>query len=629
MKDQTEDFPYRAHHLNRWFGLKNFVIIALNDPNATINADEASMLMSCVSIVYNNAASTPIIPKHPGDSPVPKLLQSVPVFIPVGNRVKGTYVGWFLGTMGTGSHDAPISMRLDSDTGSAPRKITTIDDLLLIFESRLGFSRGEYDTVKDKTSISACYTFILQGLEWEATYPHMKMDTPSPARGRKVVRRRNPPLKLNHNDLVSFLPPSDPIDGLHLAIQWYAPALKSLDCGIPLDEEFVPMAAPNWSLRSIPSEDGGTYSLVGKWIREMIIENSTNSHPENQPLVSATNFPTMSLGVQLLEGVPTPDEIDFVFRKIMKPDSENVQLESNLKFEDFNLKGAFDVEPLVSLALFLVKYPSIRASALVWKEFVKELRWHWENRVPIPNVPRSDEQAINYKYSIIAQKLQLLNFCIERESTKKKTSTTPASNSQVESSQDSQTSTPVQVENSTQLEESSSKEWEDWEKGDSWSDDDLQLESDDEISTGIPSDMKLLGTETPLIIPKLQPEGAMTEDMVVEQQEIMSKFGTDAEGQKKRAQLQSVGLENDMSAFKEANPKGSFSDFVRWHSPRDWEQDKLSMRMIQPGNLWENLWEKSVPMASHKQKKIFQAEMEAEKILHFMDTIPISQFVFQ
>jgi hypothetical protein len=50
-----------------------------------------------------------------------------------------------------------------------------------------------------------------------------------------------------------------------------------------------------------------------------------------------------------------------------------------------------------------------------------------------------------------------------------------------------------------------------------------------------------------------------------------------------------------MESFKAANPHATLEDFVRWHSPRDWVDDghgggKLSARMMEPGNLWQELW---------------------------------------
>ena len=50
-----------------------------------------------------------------------------------------------------------------------------------------------------------------------------------------------------------------------------------------------------------------------------------------------------------------------------------------------------------------------------------------------------------------------------------------------------------------------------------------------------------------------------------------------------------------MGAFKAANPGCTIGDFVRWHSPRDWDEKKgqMSARMADSGNFWQELWEVS------------------------------------
>ena len=59
-----------------------------------------------------------------------------------------------------------------------------------------------------------------------------------------------------------------------------------------------------------------------------------------------------------------------------------------------------------------------------------------------------------------------------------------------------------------------------------------------------------------------------------------------------RARLQSAQLLSDMESFKAANPGCVLADFVRWHSPRDWEEGTgLSSRMLLPGNMWTELWD--------------------------------------
>jgi len=48
----------------------------------------------------------------------------------------------------------------------------------------------------------------------------------------------------------------------------------------------------------------------------------------------------------------------------------------------------------------------------------------------------------------------------------------------------------------------------------------------------------------------------------------------------------------DMEAFKAANPGCVLGDFIRWHSPKDWVEDKgeMSARMADAGNYWQELW---------------------------------------
>ncbi len=115
----------------------------------------------------------------------------------------------------------------------------------------------------------------------------------------------------------------------------------------------------------------------------------------------------------------------------------------------------------------------------------------------------------------------------------------------------------------------------------------------------------------PIYAPVVQEYGVMTEDMVQEQQELLSRLVSDPAAAEMRAKLQIGSLECDMQvsnpipnicylsphtsvsryllrggcrmyaflaptdfrrlqAFKAANPGASLEDFVRWYSPRDW-----------------------------------------------------------
>ncbi|KAF2290285.1 hypothetical protein GH714_007955 [Hevea brasiliensis] len=91
-----------------------------------------------------------------------------------------------------------------------------------------------------------------------------------------------------------------------------------------------------------------------------------------------------------------------------------------------------------------------------------------------------------------------------------------------------------------------------------------------------------------------------------------------------------------MAAFKAANPDAIFEDFIRWHSPGDWENDKtersgpsrnlmdglkddwpprgrLSQRMSERGNLWRKIWNDAPALPAYEQKPLLDPNREGEK----------------
>ena len=65
----------------------------------------------------------------------------------------------------------------------------------------------------------------------------------------------------------------------------------------------------------------------------------------------------------------------------------------------------------------------------------------------------------------------------------------------------------------------------------------------------------------------------------------MLQLGMDAEGTELRAKMQLPSLLSDMESFKAANPGAILSDFVRWHSPRDWEDEKHGKKVSRISHL--------------------------------------------
>lgn len=96
-----------------------------------------------------------------------------------------------------------------------------------------------------------------------------------------------------------------------------------------------------------------------------------------------------------------------------------------------------------------------------------------------------------------------------------------------------------------------------------------------------------------------------------------------------------------MAAFKAANPDAIFEDFIRWHSPGDWENDetersgpsgnsmdglkddwpprgRLSQRMSEHGNLWRKIWNDAPALPAYEQKPLLDPNREGEKVLFFL-----------
>ena len=133
--------------------------------------------------------------------------------------------------------------------------------------------------------------------------------------------------------------------------------------------------------------------------------------------------------------------------------------------------------------------------------------------------------------------------------------------------------------------------------------------------------------ESRLYVPICQDATPMTDDMLQEQSEIMSHLGTSVEATAKRVRMQLPSLVSDMEAFKAANPGCLLEDFVRWYSPRDYDErtGELSSRMKQSGNTWQEAWSNSKAIPVTKQKLLFDYKTDAEKVLDYLTNLSLNQ----
>eukprot|EP00887_Chlorella_sp_A99_P000967 scaffold5.g967.t1 len=122
----------------------------------------------------------------------------------------------------------------------------------------------------------------------------------------------------------------------------------------------------------------------------------------------------------------------------------------------------------------------------------------------------------------------------------------------------------------------------------------------------------------PIRIPVTQGAVPATDDMLRE------RLGPGAGLQ---GSLEGRVLRSEMQAFKAANPGACLADFVRWRSPRDWARRDdggggLSERMRAPGGAWQALWDGASPAAAAAQRPLFSPVAEGERALHYLETLP-------
>lgn len=218
--------------------------------------------------------------------------------------------------------------------------------------------------------------------------------------------------------------------------------------------------------------------------------------------------------------------------------------------------------------------------------------------------------------SLLHQKLQMLNICMERRRIRE--GGLPFSMTQNKSGDDSG--------DDGEFFDCSDDEKEDNKRHAPWNKPEGRLSRLDK--------MLLVDSDEPLYIPITQEPVPKTEDQLEDDAEVMLKLGP---GSELRAQMMSASLLSDMESFKAANPSGTIEDFIRWYSPRDWIEDEieeedgtlmkghLSTRMLIPGNTWQMVWKTAKPVPARRQKRLFDDAKEAEKVLHFLESRNIGQ----
>ncbi len=215
-----------------------------------------------------------------------------------------------------------------------------------------------------------------------------------------------------------------------------------------------------------------------------------------------------------------------------------------------DVKSSPPLSLFASLWMYMLNVESLAGIALVWSEFVKELRFRWDRfeELPRTGVPGSDPQ----RFCRLFQRLQMLNWCIQQRRLRNETAKKAA------------------------LGGWSTEEFDNVSSGDEQDDGKQQAKATIETAKGegvknVLQMSLLLFPERKMCEPETQDAGiAATEDMQDEREQLLLALGEGEKAAEMRRQIQEGSLLSDMESFKAANPGCVLADFVRWHSPKDW-----------------------------------------------------------
>ncbi|KAL2899314.1 Rab3 GTPase-activating protein catalytic subunit [Bienertia sinuspersici] len=438
----------------------------------------------------------------------------------------------------------------------------------------------------------------------------------------------------------------DPVKGFELITIWSDRTIES-SLEMAELENSSPHEAEMWLLRPILLDsltDGQKVKAVGFASQLSLLVAALEMSFEAQFLEDFVSVEASAEKMRSSAAIPPPTVVDRVLKELFHEGVEASDLSKGENKNSQAVKGA----PSKSLFAQFCQHSlwlgncNIRAIAMLWIEFVREVRWCWEESQPLPKM--SIDYTIDLSSCVIHQKLQMLAMCIEkkREANAEFFDATEGKDSVSGHTEEDMLSKPDSDEN---VDEKTQR------KGKDGSDDIQEAHNDlhviegasDRIrrgSAGVAGSMMLLSSCQRMHAPYTQDAPLMTEDMHEERLHAVAAFGDSSSF---LAQLEREILLSDMSAFKAANPEAVFEDFIRWHSPGDWVSDgsgtessgnwppngRLSKRMSEHGNFWRKLWNDAPALPAYEQKPLLDPNREGEKILHYLETLRPHQLLEQ
>uniref|UniRef100_A0A0E0KCH2 Rab3 GTPase-activating protein catalytic subunit n=1 Tax=Oryza punctata TaxID=4537 RepID=A0A0E0KCH2_ORYPU len=568
-----------THSMQLSFGVYEFLIIApLSASGVVLDDPESTKLLSSVAIALSNCGG------------------NWPAFVPVHDPSRKAYIGiQNLGTVFTRRFEA------DRIGSQVPIRLMHLEGLHELFLSKFILSSTDFPA-RVKVNFSMKLTYRTPEYDYDNEETLMSEANESIAESEVA----NHPKKQWDDDCswAEWYSAEDPVKGFELTAIW----------GERVFEETLEMAevenassfdADRWLLHPIVSPymvDDSIGKFVGFASQLQLLVKAFESSAEAQFLEDFVADTSGQENSKSTVTVPPPSVVDRVMKDLFNDEIGNSNyVEAENKYGRA-MKGAPSDSLFAQFCLHALWFGNcnIRAIAVLWIDFVREIRWCWEESERLPRMKSTS--SIDLCTCLIHQKLHMLAICIERKkSLSREKGTDHAHEDGISNSV---------AQNKIR-------------KG----------------SAGVVPSMLLLNTFQEMHAPYTQDALLMTEDMHEERLHAAEAFGN-AVGLS--GQLERDVLSSDMSAFKAANPDAVFEDFIRWHSPGDWVSEdraegssgwppkgRLSQRMSEHGNMWRKIWNDAPALPVSEQKSLLDPIREGEKVLHYLETLRPQQLLEQ
>ncbi|KAI3678535.1 hypothetical protein L6452_37831 [Arctium lappa] len=639
------DWNCTSHDLQLSFGVKEFMVIAPQSASGVIlDSPEASKLLSAVAIAFSNCSSL------------------WPAFVPVHDPSRKAYIG--IQNMGT-----VFTRRFEADliASQVPVKLMHLEGLYELFVSKFAYSSSDLSTHLFRVHFTMKLTY--KTLPYDDDNELQKSDSEITESGLDTGSDSRKKLQWDDDCPWSeWYTAEDPVKAFELIAMW--------------EEKTVESSMEMAELENASIHEAQKWFIVPEFSSYLMGDHMGNMVGFASQLRLLIDALAMSLEVQFMEDfvsvetsgsdklkssavIPPPTVLDRVLKDLCQEGPELISPEGRHK-SSRTIKGAPLENLFAQFCLHSLWFGdcNIRAIAVLWIEFIREVRWCWEESQPLPRMPTNG--TLDLSTCLVNQKLHMLAICIEKKRL------------QLDSQQDGNNSDSLSVEAGDLVKEglsdpSRAKERL-VEESDSTSTSDgfhksgttihrysfmpqddvksADLESSNHKrrgSAGVVESVMLLNSHNYMHAPFTQDPPIMTEDMHEERLHAVEVLGNSFSFS---AQLEKDILSSDMSAFKAANPDAVFEDFIRWHSPKDWEDDdscasssstvetgelkkkwpprgRLSERMSDSGNSWRKIWNDAPPLPVSEQKPLMDPNREGEKILHYLETVPPHQLLEQ